>query len=202
MAKVHKMKRNTFFSAIITGISFLYKLGLGIFTQSLVLIIASFSTLMLFICKVVFVRNVAGTREKKKKAYFIMGISAAIYSLIFILFVVLKVNGIDISNKNTYEGLFGLLFIAFILLMFVLSIINLKGALAKDDIVVIGLKEMTFISALTDVVIIETFICRMILYYYDLDIIYTLEAYFPLGVAILITIISIRMISKAIQYEA
>lgn len=202
MATAKKMKRNTLFSAIITGVSFLYKLALGIYTQSLVLIIASVSTLMLFICKVAFVKDVMSTREKKKRAYFIMSLAALIYSAIFILFVVLKVNGIDVSKKNNYEGWLGLLFIGFVLLMFILSIINLKGAYEKSDILVIGLKEMTFISALTDMVIIETFIVRIILSFIDIEILYTLDAYFPLAVGVFITIMSIRMMVKAAKYEA
>lgn len=202
MATAKKMKRNTLFSAIITGVSFLYKLALGIYTQSLVLIIASVSTLMLFICKVVFVKDVMSTREKKKRSYFIMSLAALIYSAIFILFVVLKVNGIDVSKKNNYEGWLGLLFIGFVLLMFILSIINLKGAYEKSDILLIGLKEMTFISALTDMVIIETFIVRIILSFKDIEILYTLDAYFPLAVGVFITIMSIRMMVKATKYEA
>ena len=202
MATAKKMKRNTLFSAIITGVSFLYKLALGIYTQSLVLLIASVSTLMLFICKVVFVKDVMSTREKKKRSYFIMSLAALIYSAIFILFVVLKVNGIDVSKKNNYEGWLGLLFIGFVLLMFILSIINLKGAYEKSDILLIGLKEMTFISALTDMVIIQTFIVRIILSFKDIEILYTLDAYFPLAVGVFITIMSIRMMVKATKYEA
>ena len=49
-----KLKRMTFLTSLITLISFLYKAGLGIWTTSLVLIIASISTLMVFICKIVF----------------------------------------------------------------------------------------------------------------------------------------------------
>ena len=53
-----------------------------------------------------------------------------------------------------------LLALAFILIMFILSVLKLKGALAKNDIMVIGLKEMVFVSALTDLVIIEEFALR------------------------------------------
>ena len=45
-------KKITLISAIITLISFLYKLGLAYLTMSLVLLIASISTLMVFICKI------------------------------------------------------------------------------------------------------------------------------------------------------
>ena len=99
-----------------------------------------------------------------------MAISILVYALIFIAFVVLKVNGIDISNDKTYEGWLGSLLILFMLVMFILSCKKLHGALEKNDIMVIGLKEMTFVSALADLVIIEEFISRIILEYKEIEI--------------------------------
>ena len=202
MGRKIKGKHVALISAIVSFISFAYKLGLGIYTQTLVLIIASISTLMVFICKVSFVKNASATRAEKKRGYLVMAVSAMVYSLIFILFVVLKINGIDITKENKYEGWFALIFIAFILLMFILSIYKLVGALEKNDIIVIGLKEMTFISALTDVVIIQAFISRIILSYYDLEIINLIDAYLPLAIGVIMTIVSIKMMTRFAKYES
>ena len=197
-----KMRRTTLFSAIISLLSFLYKAGLGIYTMSLVAIVASLSTLCVFICKIIFVKNVTASRESKKKAYTMMAITAFIYSLIFVLFAVLKVNNIDISKTNNYQGWIELLFIGFLLLMFILSLINLKGALEKTDIMVIGLKEMTFLSALTDLVIIEQFVSRIILKYYEVPVMATIDAFFPLGVSIALLIIPVVMFIRSLRYKA
>ena len=197
-----KLKRMTFLTSLITLISFLYKAGLGVWTTSLVLIIASISTLMVFICKIVFVKNVLATRDKKKKAYLIMTISILVYALIFIAFVVLKVNGIDISNDKTYEGWLGSLLILFMLIMFILSCKNLHGALEKTDIMVIGLKEMTFVSALADLVIIEEFISRIILEYKEIEILVFINSYFSLAVGILMVVVGIIMLIRYFRYEA
>ena len=197
-----KLKRMTFLTSLITLISFLYKAGLGIWTTSLVLIIASISTLMVFICKIVFVKNVLATRDKKKKAYLIMTISILVYALIFIAFIVLKVNGIDISNDKTYEGWLGSLLILFMLIMFILSCKNLHGALEKTDIMVIGLKEMTFVSALADLVIIEEFISRIILEYKEIEILVFINSYFSLAVGILMVVVGIIMLIRFFKYEA
>ena len=197
-----KLKRMTFLTSVITLISFLYKAGLGIWTTSLVLIIASISTLMVFICKIVFVRNVLATRDKKKKAYLVMTLSILIYALIFIAFVVLKVNGIDISNDKTYEGWLGSLLILFMLIMFILSCKNLHGALEKTDIMVIGLKEMTFVSALADLVIIEEFISRIILEYKEIEVLVFINSYFSLAVGILMVIVGVIMLIRFFKYEA
>ena len=197
-----KLKRMTFLTSLITLISFLYKAGLGVLTTSLVLIIASISTLMVFICKIVFVRNVLATRDKKKKAYLIMAISILVYALIFIAFVVLKVNGIDISNDKTYEGWLGSLLILFMLVMFILSCKNLRGALEKTDIMVIGLKEMTFVSALADLVIIEEFISRIILEYKEIEILVFINSYFSLAIGILMVIVGVIMLIRFFRYQA
>ena len=196
-----KLKRMTFLTSLITLVSFLYKFGLGFLTRSLVLLIASISTLMVFICKIVFVRNVLQTREKKKKAYLIMAISILVYSFIFIAFVVLKVNGIDISNDKTYSGLIGSLLILFMLVMFILSIKNLKGALEKSDIMVIGLKEMVFVSALADLVIIEEYISRIILEYKTIDVLLFINNYFSLAIGVLMVVVGIIMIIRFARYK-
>ena len=194
-------KKITLISAIITLISFLYKLGLAYLTMSLVLLIASISTLMVFICKIIFVKSVTKTRDKKKKAYFLMMLSVLIYSSIFILFVVFKINGIDISNNNEYEGRLGILFISFLILMVILSIIGLNKALNKTDIVVIGLKEMTFVSVMADLVIIEEFFSRLIPNYLDIIVLKYLHLYFPLLIGIIMIIVSISMLVRLIKYK-
>lgn len=201
MSEKKKLRRITFFTSIITLISFLYKAGLGLLTRSLVLIIASISTLMVFICKITFIKNVLATREKKKKAYLMMAIAILVYALIFIAFVVLKVNGIDISNDKTYKGLLGSLLILFMLIMFILSCKKLRGALEKNDLMVIGLKEMTFVSALADLVIIEEFVSRIILEYKQIEMLVFINSYFSLAIGILMVIVGIIMIIRFSKYE-
>lgn len=196
-----KMKRMTFLMSFITLFSFLYKAALGVMTSSMVLIIASISTLMVFICKILFVRNVLQTRDRKKKAYLKMAISILVYAFIFIAFVVLKVNGIDISNDKTYEGWLGSLIILFMLIMFILSVRGLHGALEKSDLMVIGLKEMTFVSALADLVIIEEFVSRIILEYKEIEILIFINSYFSLAIGILMAIVGIIMIIRFFRYK-
>ena len=203
MEKKKKMRRTTLIFSFITLASFLYKAALGFLTMSQVLLIASVSTLLVFICKILFVRNVIASRDDKKKAYLFMTLSAFIYSLIFIAFVVLKVNGIDISNNKTYEGWQGGLFIGFMLIMFILSIIGLKGSLEKTDLMVIGLKEIIFISTLADVVIIEEFTSRIIRKYatFDLTILNYVDSYIALGVGCVMLLVSIIMLIRFFRYE-
>lgn len=198
-----KMQKTTFIFSFITLISFLYKLGLGVLTTSMVLIIASISTLMVFICKIIFVRNLFETRQKKKKAYLIMIISILIYATLFILFAVLKVAGIDTSNNKTYSGITGGLLIGFMVVMFTLSVIGLKGSLEKTDLMVIGLKEMTFISALTDLVIIWEFVYRIVGKYatIDMTILNYVNEYFGLAIGLLMLLVLVFMLVRFVKYQ-
>ncbi|MBO4541268.1 MAG: hypothetical protein J5736_04755 [Bacilli bacterium] len=202
MGPKKKAKLITLLSAIVSLLSFGYKLTLGIMTMSLVLMIASLSTFLVFVCKAAFVKFLTATRERKKKAYLVMAISVLLYAAIFILFVVLKVNNIDISNQKTYEGLWGALFIGFIVLMFGLSLFNLHGALEKTDLMVIGLKEMIFVSALADLVIIEEFVSRIILQYQDIEFMPTINSYFCMGVGAFMALIGVLMIVRFAKYKA
>lgn len=195
-------KKLTILSAIVSFVSFAYKAGLGFMTMSLVLLIASLSTLMVFIVKVAFIKNVTMTREKKKKAYLVMAFAALFYSLIFILFVVLKVSGIDLSNKKTYDGWLGALLIGFMLVMFILSVIKLKGALEKTDLMVIGLKEMVFVSALSDLVIIEEFVSRIVLQYKEVPWMGQFNSYFCFGAGGFMALVSMLMFVRFFKYEA
>ena len=203
-ANKKKMRTITFISMIVTLVSFLYKLSLSIVAMSHVLMIACLSTLMVFICKAIFVKNVLENRDKKKKAYLGMMIAVLIYSVIFIAFVVLKVNGIDISKKIQFEGWFGILFIAFMFILFLLSIRGLKGALEKTDIMVIGLKEMTFVSALADLVIIEEFVSIIVLQNVNSitnEQMMVINGYFSLGVGVLMLVISFIMFVRFVKYN-
>ena len=201
MASKKKMQKLTFLSAIITLISFAYKATLSFLTMSMVLMVASVSTLMVFICKAIFVRNVLETREKKKKAYLMMALAVLVYSIVFIAFVVLKVNGIDISKEVPFDGLFGILFIGLLFILFILSVLGLRGALEKTDVMVIGLKEMTFVSALADLVIIEEFVSIIILKYVEIENMSIINGYFSLGVGIAMILVSIIMLIRFFRYS-
>lgn len=194
--KIINPKRIAIVSAIITLVSFGYKFTIGILATSLVMLIAAFPTLFVFVCKAMFAKNMNQTREQKKKAYLIMTIAAFSFVAVFILFSVLKVGGIDITNKNRFEGWIGIIFIFFIILMFVLSIINLSKALDKTDILSIGIKEMSFIAALADAMMIQEFLYRVIFKYVQLPFMNIITKYFPLLVGILMVIVVIQMIKR------
>ncbi len=201
LKKLITPKKIALIMALISLVSFLYKVGLGIISNSIILIIASLSTAVVCACKFIFWKDMNADRKTKKKSYFIMMILALSFAVLFLLFAVLKVGGIDTSSKNNFKGIVGYIFIAFVILMFVLSIINLRGALAKTDIMVIGIKEMIFVSALADAVIIQEFLYKVIPYYRDLPFMKIINSYLPLIIAIAMIMVPIYMFKRFREYE-
>lgn len=191
--------------AIIALVSFAYKFTVGMIAMSLVMIVAAIPTFFVFLCKLLYAKHMDQPRKEKKKAYFLMLIFTASFSLLFILFSILKVGGIDISIENKFDGWVGLIFIFFIIAMFILSIINLKGALNKTDLVVIGIKEISFVSALTDAVMINEFVYRVIvryiLEYVKIPLYDFLNNLFPLAVGVIMAIVPFIMLKRFIKYE-
>ncbi len=201
MGKVLTPKRIAIFGAIVSLISFSYKLTIAILATSLVLIIASIPTLLIFICKVFFVKNMHQSRASKRKGYLAMAILTALFVMTFLLFSVFKIGGIDITNQNRFEGWVAIVFIAFILVMFVLSLINLKGALDRSDLIVKGIREITFVSALADAVMIEEFVVRILKAYTSLPNLDLVCTYSPLAIGILMSLVPIFMFIRFTRYK-
>ena len=130
-------------------------------------------------------------------------IATVCFVVLFLMFSLLKVGGIDITHYNTFTGWIGIVFILFIIVMFVLSIINLRGALQKDDLVVIGIKEISFVAALADAVMINGFLYRVLIKYIEKFIPFYsfFNQYFPLAVSILMCIVPIIMLRRFIKYK-
>ena len=129
-----------------------------------------------------------------------MTILAASFGVLFLLFAVLKVGNIDTSKKLLFTGALGYIFIGFLLLMFILSIINLRNALDKGDIMIMGLKEMTFVSALADLVIIEEFIYKLVIEGMNIPYLYILNDYFPLLTAVIMLTVPLFMFNRFRKY--
>lgn len=201
--KVVTPKRLAIAMAIIALVSFLYKLTVGVMALSIVMIIAAVPTLFVFICKALYAKDMHQPRDKKKRTYFFMMIATVCFVVLFLMFSTFKAFGIDISHENTFTGWIGIVFIFFIMLMFALSIINLKGALNKDDLVVIGIKEITFVSALADAVMINGFLYRVLIKYIaDYIPFYKyINSYFPLAVAVLMAIVPFIMLRRWWKYD-
>ena len=201
MGKVLSPKRIAIIGAIVSLVSFAYKLTIAILATSLVLIIASIPTLLVFVSKASYVKNMHQSRAAKKKGYLAMAIATTLFVITFLLFSVFKVGGIDITNQNRFQGWIAILFIAFIVVMFILSIVNLKGALDKTDLIVKGIREVTFVSALADAVMIVEFIVRLLKAYTTFQYLDYVSSYSPLVIGTIMIIVPIMMFIRFARYK-
>jgi hypothetical protein len=128
-------------------------------------------------------------------------LATTLFVIVFLLFSVFKIGGIDIHNENRFEGWIGILFIAFIVLMFILSIVNLKGALDKTDIIVKGIREITFVSALADAVMIVEFLVRMLKPHVTFAYWDYVSNYAPLALGVIMAFVAISMWVRFARYK-
>ena len=70
-----------------------------------------------------------------------------------------------------------------------------------SDIMVIGIKEMIFVSALADAVIIQEFLYKVIPYYRDIPFMRIINSYFPLIIAVVMIMVPIYMFKRFREYE-
>ena len=197
-------KRVAIVMAIVSLVSFAYKFTLGVLATSLVMMVAALPTLFVFFCKALYAKDMYKDQSYKMKTYFMMIIVTIAFSTLFIMFSIFKVGGIDITNKNRFTGWIGLLFIFFIIALFVLSIINLKGAINKNDLVYMGIKEISFVSALADAAMIQEFAYRVILKYVPFPIPFMdiVNKYFPLIVGAFMILVPLLMIKRLFKAKA
>ena len=73
---------------------------------------------------------------------------------------------------------------------------------SANSVMVIGLKEMTFISALADSIIIMEFVTRLVLSYTTLPLIEYINSYYSLGIGICMLLTSLLMFIRFIRYKA
>lgn len=67
---------------------------------------------------------------------------------------------------------------------------------------VVGLKEITFLSALTDLIIIEEYVSRIILKYYEVPNMTQINSYFVLGVGGALLLVPLIMLIRFFRYKA
>jgi hypothetical protein len=85
--------------------------------------------------------------------------------------------------------------------MFILSIVNLKGALDKTDIIVKGIREITFVSALADAVMIVEFLVRMLKPHVTFAYWDYVSNYAPLALGVIMAFVAISMWVRFARYK-
>lgn len=138
------------FGAIITLISAIYKLVTGFFV-GLIFMASGFYTFIIFICKMIYAKNLDSPVSVQYKAYRNMGIFIIIASIFFLVANIITLN----DPPKDYGLVFNLIISAFLVLLFLLS---LKGYLKRrknENILSRAIKILSLTCALVNLVLVE-----------------------------------------------
>ncbi len=192
-------KRITFISAIVTFLSFLYKLLLGYVSKSIIIVATALSSLCVFFCKIIFVKRLTKSRKEKRHGYLLMGFILFLYGLLFLFVVLAKLSGLYDIEEKVYEGWQSLLLSLVIVVMFILSIRGYRSAADRTDIMVLGLKEVGLATALSDLIVLEGLLDDYFVGHVDEEILSKVHEWLSLGVSSVIILISLIMMVRFVN---
>ncbi len=189
-------KRITFISAIITFVSFLYKGFLGFLSKSIIIAATSLSSLSVFFCKNIYVKKLTKSRKEKRHAYLLMGLILFIYGILFSFVIISKLKGLYVMEERVYKEWQAIILSLIIVLMIMLSLRGYMIASDRNDIMVLGLKEVGLATALSDLIVLEGLLDDFVIGYIKECYLNKFHYFLSLIVSVLIIIISFVMIIR------
>ena len=138
------------FGAIITLISAIYKLVTGFFV-GLIFMASGFYTFIIFICKMIYAKNLDSPVSVQYKAYRNMGIFIIIASIFFLVANIITLN----DPPKDYGLVFNLIISAFLVLLFLLSLKGYFKRRKNENILSRAIKILSLTCALVNLVLVE-----------------------------------------------
>lgn len=196
MSKNEKKKKNTgkkikaTFGAIITLISALYKLITGFFV-GLIFMASGVYTFGIFLCKLLYAKNIDSDLRTQYKAYRNMGFLLVLVSVFFLIANIITLN----DEPKDYGLAFNIIISAFLIILFFLSLRGYFKKRANANILTRAIKVLSLSTALINLVLVE----KLFLYYLNnnlaIDFLY-IHKWFVLIVSGLLVLIGLLMISN------
>ena len=194
MKKEKTKKKNTgkkikaTFGAIITLISALYKLITGFFV-GLIFMASGVYTFAIFLCKLIYAKNLDSDLKTQYKAYRNMGILLVLVSIFFLIANIITLN----DEPKDYGLAFNIIISAFLILLFILSLRGYLKKRANVNILTRAIKTLSLSTALINLVLVE----KLFLYYLntniDIDVIY-IHKWFVLIISGILILIGLLMV--------
>ena len=138
------------FGAFITLISAIYKLVTGFFV-GLIFMASGFYTFIIFICKMIYAKNLDSPVSVQYKAYRNMGIFIIIASIFFLVANIITLN----DPPKDYGLVFNLIISAFLVLLFLLSLKGYFKRRKNENILSRAIKILSLTCALVNLVLVE-----------------------------------------------
>lgn len=184
------------FGAFITLLSAIYKLVTGFFV-GLIFMASGVYTFAIFLCKLLYAKNLDADMHTQYKTYRNMGLLLILVSIFFLIANIITLN----DEPKDYGLVFNIIISAFLVILFFLS---LKGYIKKRsnmNILSRAIKVLSVSTALINLVLVE----KLFLYYLanneGMDFIY-IHKWFVLSISGILILIGVLMyINYLIKYH-
>jgi len=186
--RIKSKKIKATFGAIVTLISAIYKLVTGFFV-GLIFMASGVYTFAIFLCKLLYAKNIDSDLHTQYKTYRNMGLLLLVVSVFFLIANIITLN----DEPKDYGLVFDIIISAFLLILFVLSLKGYFKKRANANILTRAIKVLSLSTALINLVLVE----KLFLYYLynnlNIDFLY-IHKWFVLIISGLLVLIGILML--------
>jgi len=186
--KLKMKKLKAAIGAIATLVSAIYKLVTGFFV-GLIFMASGVYTFAIFLCKLLYAKNIDSDLHTQYKTYRNMGLLLFVVSVFFLIANIITLN----DEPKDYGLTFNIIISVFLIILFIISLKGYFKKRANVNILTRAIKVLTLSTALINLVLVE----KLFLYYLynnlNIDFLYV-HKWFVLSISGLLILIGLLML--------
>jgi len=186
--KLKMKKLKAAIGAIATLVSAIYKLVTGFFV-GLIFMASGIYTFAIFLCKLLYAKNIDSDLHTQYKTYRNMGLLLFVVSVFFLIANIITLN----DEPKDYGLTFNIIISVFLIILFIISLKGYFKKRANVNILTRAIKVLTLSTALINLVLVE----KLFLYYLynnlNIDFLY-IHKWFVLSISGLLILIGLLML--------
>ncbi len=186
--KLKMKKLKAAIGAIATLVSAIYKLVTGFFV-GLIFMASGIYTFAIFLCKLLYAKNIDSDLHTQYKTYRNMGLLLFVVSVFFLIANIITLN----DEPKDYGLTFNIIISVFLIILFIISLKGYFKKRANVNILTRAIKVLTLSTALINLVLVE----KLFLYYLynnlNIDFLYV-HKWFVLSISGLLILIGLLML--------
>jgi hypothetical protein len=186
--KLKMKKLKAAIGAIATLVSAIYKLVTGFFV-GLIFMASGIYTFAIFLCKLLYAKNIDSDLHTQYKTYRNMGLLLFVVSVFFLIANIITLN----DEPKDYGLTFNIIISVFLVILFIISLKGYFKKRANANILTRAIKVLTLSTALINLVLVE----KLFLYYLynnlNIDFLYV-HKWFVLSISGILILIGLLML--------
>ena len=186
--KLKMKKLKAAIGAIATLVSAIYKLVTGFFV-GLIFMASGIYTFAIFLCKLLYAKNIDSDLHTQYKTYRNMGLLLFVVSVFFLIANIITLN----DEPKDYGLTFNIIISVFLVILFIISLKGYFKKRANANILTRAIKVLTLSTALINLVLVE----KLFLYYLynnlNIDFLY-IHKWFVLSISGILILIGLLML--------